>query len=120
MDFTRGFVEIVFLVYFQTQKVPSRGFLFVLFCFAFLKTLDPYPEFSVNFEHIPAFDVAPSSALGCGFTSWEPSCPVWPALSFGGGGGSTRKATPTTPSTSGPKRDGEQLSYVLIALRRFL
>lgn len=109
-----------FSVHFQNQKVASGDVFFAYFVLfgsetesvLFLSFLFILSRILLwTFLNLQASPECPK------FTSWDPSLPCLACYCLQGPQGKQYLSTPSIP---GPKRDGEQLNYVLIALRRFL
>lgn len=109
-----------FSVHFQNQKVASGDVFFAYFVLfgsetesvLFLSFLFILSRILLwTFLNLQASPECPK------FTSWDPSLPCLACYFLQGPQGKQYLSTPSIP---GPKRDGEQLNYVLIALRRFL
>ena len=109
-----------FSVHFQNQKVASGDLFFVYFVLfgsetesvlilSFLFILSRILLWT--FLNLQASPECPE------FTSWDPSLTCLACCFLQGPQGKQYLSTPSIP---GPRRDGEQLSYVLIELRRFL
>ena len=108
-----------FSAHFQNQKVASRDFFFYFVLFG----SETESGFILSFLFILSrilfwtFLNLQASPECPGFTSWDTSLPCLACRFLQGPRG---KQYLNTRSIPGPKRDGEQLNYVLIALRPFL